>query len=344
MSNDSSAPPERSEEPILVVDDLVIQFKVDGKFVTAVDGLSFHLHAGKSLGIVGESGSGKSVTNLAVMGLLPKGVSKVPRGRVMFEGRDLLRLKTREMRKITGNQIAMIFQDPMTSLNPFLKVSTQLVEVLRQHQKMSKKEAQARSMEMLRKVGIPDVANRFHQYPHQFSGGMCQRVMIAMMLLNEPQVLIADEPTTALDVTIQAQILDILRDMQSQLNTAIILITHDLGVVAEMADHIMVMYSGRTMESASTLNLFQNPSHPYTLGLLRSLPSSSQGHGGRLYSIPGRPPDLDKRPEGCPFAPRCDFVQDRCKKEFPPAVQVAEDHVTYCWSVDEVVAAREKRP
>ena len=219
--------------------------------------------------------------------------------------------------------------------------NSQLLEVLHQHQNLSKAEARSQAKEMLRKVGIPDVENRFHQYPHEFSGGMRQRVMIAMMLLNNPEVLIADEPTTALDVTIQAQILDLLREMQEQLNTAIILITHDLGVVAEMADHILVMYSGKTMESAPTSDLFKKTSHPYTLGLLRSLPNLAQ-EDQRLYSIPGRPPDLDKRPPGCPFAPRCTFAKDVCTEEFPPAHQVADDHVVYCWAVDEVQASRKE--
>ncbi len=329
------------KDTVLSVDDLVIQFKIDGRFVTAVDGLGFSLERGKTLGIVGESGSGKSVTNLAVMGLLPKGLSKTPRGTITYKGRDLLKSSKREMQKVRGNKIAMIFQDPMTSLNPFLRVSTQLLEVLHQHQKLSKADAQKQAQEMLRKVGIPDVENRFHQYPHEFSGGMRQRVMIAMMLLNNPEILIADEPTTALDVTIQAQILDLLREMQEQLNTAIILITHDLGVVAEMADHILVMYSGKTMESAPTTALFKDTSHPYTLGLLRSLPNLSQADQ-RLYSIPGRPPDLDNRPPGCPFAPRCTFVKDVCREEFPPAHQVADDHVVYCWAVDEVQASRKE--
>jgi oligopeptide transport system ATP-binding protein len=341
MNEDVPAPIDSHAKSVLSVDDLVIQFKIDGRFVTAVDGLSFNLEQGKTLGIVGESGSGKSVTNLAVMGLLPKGLSRIPRGTIEYEGRDLLKCSKRELQKVRGNKIAMIFQDPMTSLNPFLKVSTQLVEVLHQHQKLSKAEANRLAKEMLGKVGMPDVENRFHQYPHEFSGGMRQRVMIAMMLLNKPEVLIADEPTTALDVTIQAQILDLLRDMQEQLNTAIILITHDLGVVAEMADHIQVMYSGKTMESAPTAALFAKTAHPYTLGLLRSLPSLAQ-EDQRLYSIPGRPPDLDSRPEGCPFAPRCDFVKDRCREEFPPAQQISADHVVYCWAVDEVRASREE--
>jgi len=263
MSDGLPATPQQgatSTEPVLSVEDLVIQFKIDGRFVTAVDGLGFSLEAGKTLGIVGESGSGKSVTNLAVMGLLPKGLSKTPRGSIMYEGRDLLTCSKREMQKVRGNKIAMIFQDPMTSLNPFLKVSTQLLEVLHQHQKLSRAEAQAQAKEMLRKVGIPDVDNRFHQYPHEFSGGMRQRVMIAMMLLNNPEVLIADEPTTALDVTIQAQILDIVKLLRKELGMAIIWITHDLGVVAGMADRVAVMYGGFIVEQAPVKKLYSNHS------------------------------------------------------------------------------------
>lgn len=328
-------------DTILEVKDLVVQFRVEGKYVTAVDGLSYQLRRGETLGIVGESGSGKSVTNLAVMGLLPMPPGRIARGEVIFEGEDILKLKPKQMRKIRGNKIAMIFQDPMTSLNPFLKVSKQLLEVIFNHRKISKAEATKEAMTMLRKVGIPDVENRFHQYPHEFSGGMRQRVMVAMMLLNNPEMLIADEPTTALDVTIQAQILDLLKDLQREFNTAITLITHDLGVVAEMADHILVMYSGKTMESAPTEALFKRPSHPYTTGLLRSMPSFTTQKGEKLYSIPGRPPDLDQRPQGCPFAPRCDWVKDKCRQEFPPEREVAPNHRVFCWAADEVIAARE---
>ncbi len=322
-------------ETILEVKDLVVQFKTEDGIVTAVDGLSYSLRRGETLGIVGESGSGKSVTNMAVMRLLPEPPAIIPRGQILFKGKDLLKTAKSEMRKFRGNQISMIFQDPMTSLNPFLRISTQLVETLELHQNMGRKAAEAKAIEMLERVGIPGAPRRFKQYPHQFSGGMRQRVMIAMMLLNDPELLIADEPTTALDVTIQAQILDLLKDLQRDFNTGITLITHDLGVVAGMADKIMVMYSGKTMEAASALELFETPAHPYTLGLLRSIPRAD-ATGQRLYSIPGRPPDLNRRPPGCPFAPRCDFVRDVCNERFPDETILSPSHRVYCHATDEV--------
>ena len=324
--------------PVLSVRDLVVQFKIDDVYVTAVDGLSYELHRGETLGIVGESGSGKSVTNLGVMGLLPVPPARIPSGEIVFKGRDLLKLSPAEMRKIRGNEIAMIFQDPMTCLNPFLRVSQQLMEMVNQHQSLSKAKAEELCISMLDKVGIPDPESRFHQYPHEFSGGMRQRVMIAMMLLNDPELLIADEPTTALDVTIQAQILELLKALQKEFDTAITLITHDLGVVAGMADKIIVMYSGKIMESAPTGTLFGRPSHPYTLGLLKSIPRLDDEEAEQLYSIPGIPPDLNNRPPGCPFAPRCDFVQDRCRESFPEPRQVAPSHIVTCWEVDAVQA------
>jgi oligopeptide/dipeptide ABC transporter ATP-binding protein len=340
-SAEAQAVPQEGET-VLTVKDLVVQFKVEGEYVTAVDGLSYELRRGETLGIVGESGSGKSVTNLAVMGLLPIPPGRVPQGEILFEGQDLLKASKAQLRRIRGNKIAMIFQDPMTSLNPFLKVSTQLLEVLNQHRRLPKDKAYKMAFAMMQKVGIPDVETRFHQYPHEFSGGMRQRVMIAMMLLNNPEVLIADEPTTALDVTIQAQILDLLKDLQKEFNTAITLITHDLGVVAEMSDHVLVMYSGKTMEAAPTGELFENPTHPYTLGLLKSIPSFDSGEGDRLYSIPGRPPDLNKRPHGCPFAPRCRYVKDKCREAFPEETLIGENHRVYCWSIAEVQADQAK--
>ena len=345
IAQSSAAKADSGDDVILSVNDLAVQFKVEGNYVTAVDGLTYQLRRGETLGIVGESGSGKSVTNLAVMGLLPVPPGRVARGQIIFESKDLLKQQSKVMQRIRGNKIAMIFQDPMSSLNPFLKISAQLNEVTRRHKNvcwrcLNTDRTSKESIAMLERVGIPDPETRFHQYPHQFSGGMRQRVMIAMMLLNEPEILIADEPTTALDVTVQAQILDLLRKMQDDLNTAITLITHDLGVVAEMADHVLVMYSGRTMESAPTKALFANPSHPYTLGLLRSLPNVARDSGERLYSIPGLPPDLDKRPKGCPFAPRCTFAKSECGDSFPPATQISDDHVVYCWALDEVQASR----
>ena len=330
---------EPTEAPVILsVRDLVVQFKTEDGWMTAVDGLSYELRRGQTLGIVGESGSGKSVTNLAVMGLLPKPPARVPRGEVMLHGEDLLTLDNKRMRRIRGNKISMIFQDPMTSLNPFLRVSTQLMEMLEIHKGLKGQEAMDQVVSMLERVGIPDAKARATHYPHQFSGGMRQRVMIAMMLLNQPELLIADEPTTALDVTIQAQILELLSDLQRDHGTAITLITHDLGVVAGMADHVLVMYSGKTMESAPTEALFARPAHPYTLGLLRSLPRVDATSHERLYSIPGRPPDLNARPPGCPFAPRCTFTRDICHTTFPDEIIVGPNHRTACHATDEVQA------
>ncbi|MGM0575324.1 MAG: ABC transporter ATP-binding protein [Myxococcota bacterium] len=329
--------PETSHsEPILSVRDLVVQFRSEDGWVTAVDGLSYDLRRGETLGIVGESGSGKSVTNLAVMRLLPEPPARIPEGRILFHGEDLLQMPPGRVRRLRGNKLSMIFQDPMTCLNPFLRVSTQLAEVLDIHQGLRGKEATRRCLEMLERVGLPDAKRRYRQYPHQFSGGMRQRVMIAMMLLNTPELLIADEPTTALDVTIQAQILDLLKHLQDEFHMGITLITHDLGVVAGTADHVLVMYSGKTMEAAPTDELFEHPAHPYTLGLLRSLPRVDEREHERLYSIPGKPPDLAHRPPGCPFEPRCAFARDVCAREFPPETRVRPDHRVYCWAADDV--------
>ncbi|MCB9727494.1 MAG: ABC transporter ATP-binding protein [Deltaproteobacteria bacterium] len=326
-----------AEAPVVLsVRDLEVQFRTEDGWLTAIDGLSYDLRRGETLGIVGESGSGKSVTNLAVMRLLPIPPARIPRGKILFHGQDLLELSPEAMRKIRGHKISMIFQDPMSSLNPFLRISKQLAEVLAIHQGITGSEAKARVIEMLARVGIPDAERRYDHYPHQFSGGMRQRVMIAMMLLNTPELLIADEPTTALDVTIQAQILDLLGDLQRQFEMAITLITHDLGVVAGMSDRVIVMYSGKVMESATADDLFALPSHPYTLGLLRSLPRLDQAGTGALYSIPGRPPDLNNRPPGCPFAPRCEFVRAECRTTMPPQVEVSPDHRVACFATDEV--------
>lgn len=323
------------EAPILEVRDLVVEFKHERDYLAAVNGLNYKLYKGQTLGIVGESGSGKSVTNLAVMGLLPMPPARIGGGEILFHGQDLTKLSEREMRRIRGNRIAMIFQDPMTSLNPYLKVGRQLTEVLLLHQKISKEEARRVAIDMLERVGIPGAEERFDQYAHQFSGGMRQRVMIAMMLLNRPEVLIADEPTTALDVTIQAQILDLLKDLQDELDTAITLITHDLGVVAGVADHVIVMYSGRVMEQGSAEQIFKNPSHPYTVGLLQSIPRADVTED-RLYTIPGRPPELDRRPPGCPFAPRCRFATPECDLKPPAPVEIAPGHEASCIHLDVV--------
>lgn len=331
----AGSPP--GDAPLLSVSELRVDFKTEDGWVTAVDGLDYELRQSGTLGIVGESGSGKSVTNLAVMRLLPPRVSRIG-GRVLFEGRDLLGRPESAMRSLRGRDIAMIFQDPMTSLNPFLRIDVQLIEVLRTHHKMAKSEAEGRALAMLERVGIPGAASRFRSYPHEFSGGMRQRVMIAMMLLNHPALLIADEPTTALDVTIQAQILDLLADLQREFRMAITLITHDLGVVAGMADDILVMYAGKMMEHASAIELFAAPTHPYTIGLLRSIPRPDRDRKGRLYSIPGRPPDLDKRPAGCPFAPRCTYVRDICRAVFPEEVALSPTHRVACHAYEQVRA------
>ncbi|HXI56689.1 MAG TPA: ABC transporter ATP-binding protein [Polyangia bacterium] len=317
--------------PILQVTDLRTYFRTDDGLVKAVDGLSFQLGRGETLGIVGESGSGKSVTSLSLMQLLPRPPASHPSGQIMFDGRDLMKLPEVELRRLRGNRIAMIFQDPMTSLNPYLTVERQLTEVLQQHRGMSRSEARARSIEVLGHVGIPDPARRIDDHPHEFSGGMRQRVMIAMALLCEPQLLIADEPTTALDVTIQAQILRLIKQLQAEFGTSVILITHDLGVVAGMADRVAVMYAGRIVETGAAVDIFREPQHPYTRGLLRSIPRLDRADGGALASIPGLPPDLSALPPGCPFYPRCDVAQERCAREFPPVLTLGPARDVYCW-------------
>jgi len=291
---------------------------------------------GQTLGIVGESGSGKSITNLSMLKLIPQPPGKIVSGEVFFEGRDLLKLPENEICKIRGNHISMIFQDPMTSLNPFLKISRQLTEVLEHHKHLSKTEALKKAVEMLDIVGIPSAKSRVHDYPHQFSGGMRQRVMIAMSLLCQPQILIADEPTTALDVTIQAQILDLLKNLQKEFGMAIILVTHNLGAAASMCDHIAVMYAGRIIEYGTSDEIFGKPKHPYTLGLLRSVPRLDEARSERLATIMGHPPDLVTLPPGCPFAPRCEYVIDHCRKEYPIAMEFGEGHYSHCWRAKEV--------
>jgi oligopeptide transport system ATP-binding protein len=304
-------------QPILQVEDLHVEFKTDGGLVRAVDGVSFHVDRGETLGIVGESGSGKSVTNLAVMGLVPQPPGRVSRGRAVFDGKDLLRLSQRELSTIRGRRIAMIFQDPMTSLNPFLTIEEQLSEVTRLHLGHSPKEATEHAIEMLRRVGIPSASKRVFEYPHQFSGGMRQRVMIAMALSCSPDLLIADEPTTALDVTIQAQILELMQKLQEDTGTAIVLITHDLGVIAKICHRVHVMYAGRFVEKAGVDDIFHKPQHPYTLGLLESVPRLDEERSDRLTPIVGQPPDLTSLPAGCSFRPRCPFAFERCAQEEP---------------------------
>ena len=321
---------------ILSVKDLKTYFQTEDGVVKAVDGISFELKKGETLGIVGESGSGKSVTNLSVMRLIPEPPGKIVGGDVEFDGIDVLALPIDDVRKIRGKRIAMIFQDPMTSLNPFLRVSTQLMEVTQLHLGHTKQQAYEHGVKMLETVGIPDPRARMDGYPHELSGGMRQRVMIAMALACDPELLIADEPTTALDVTIQAQILELIKDLKARLGTSVILITHDLGVVAGMTDKIIVMYAGKVFEQAPTRELFSTPANPYTKGLLRSVPDPAHEQGKELYQIPGLPPDVAHLPPGCPFAERCDRVQEICRKEFPPFVQINADHHSLCHFAKEV--------
>ncbi len=296
-----------SSAPVLAVEDLRVQFVTEDGIVHAVDGISFTVPVGGTLGIVGESGSGKTVASLTTMGLT-RGRNTRVSGRILFEGRDLLTLPSEEMRRIRGDDIAMIFQDPLSSLHPFFKVGAQLIEAIRAHRDVTRVAARSRAIDLLELVGIPDPARRVDQYPHEFSGGMRQRAMIAMALANEPKLLIADEPTTALDVTVQAQILALIDDLQRRLGMAVIIITHDLGVVAEIADEIAVMYAGRIVEHATTARLFAAPEHPYTWGLLKSIPRLDTPRGVELVPIPGRPPSLINRPSGCHFHPRCAFA------------------------------------
>jgi oligopeptide transport system ATP-binding protein len=320
---------------LLEVKNLRTYFDTEDGVVKAVDDISFQLKRGETLGIVGESGSGKSVTNLSIIRLVPDPPGKIVSGEVIFSGTDLLLLPNEAIRKIRGRRIAMIFQDPMTSLNPFMKISRQLMEMTQLHLGHSKAQAYDHAVRMLETVGIPDARNRSDSYPHEFSGGMRQRVMIAMALSCEPELLIADEPTTALDVTIQAQILELIKKLKSETGTSVILITHDLGVVAGMTDHVIVMYAGKIFEQARTAELFATPGNPYTRGLLRSVPDPT-AEQGKLYQIPGLPPDMAHLKPGCPFAARCDYVQDICRREFPPFVKLNTDHHSLCHFAREV--------
>lgn len=309
-----------NEPPLLEVDDLQTSFIVgEGQDVRAVDGVNFVVRAGETLAIVGESGSGKSVTSLSIMRLLPKKVGRISRGTIRLRGRDLVTLSDREMRAVRGNDIGMIFQEPMTSLNPVHTIGAQIAEVVKQHDKLNKADAHKRAVEMLELVGIPEPDRRANQYPHQMSGGMRQRAMIAMALACEPSVLIADEPTTALDVTIQAQILDLMRNLQKKMGMAIVFITHDLGVVAEMANRVVVMYAGQVVETGTVEEIFTRPLMPYTAGLMQSIPRMGESENkGRLQTIPGYVPLLTKLPSGCRFRTRCAFADERCAAAEPP--------------------------
>ncbi|HEX6458872.1 MAG TPA: ABC transporter ATP-binding protein [Thermoleophilaceae bacterium] len=310
--------------PLLEVRDLRVSFDTEDGVVHAVDGVSYSLDSGKVLGIVGESGSGKSVSALTIMGLTRFQNAEVS-GEIMFDGRDLLLAPDDEMRRIRGNEVAMIFQDPLSSLHPFYKVGKQMVETIQTHQSLSTKQARERAVEYLGMVGIPDPKGRIDAYPHEFSGGMRQRVMIAMALINEPRLLIADEPTTALDVTVQAQILDLIARLQTELDTAVIMITHDLGVVAEVTDTIAVMYAGRVVEKADKREIFRNPEHPYTWGLLHSIPRLDRPRDEPLVPIPGRPPSLINLPSGCSFHPRCPYVRPRHREVDPMLEPLPDD-------------------
>jgi oligopeptide transport system ATP-binding protein len=307
---------------LLDVNDLVVQFRTHDGTIYAVNGISFQLARGERLGLVGESGCGKSVTNLAIIRLLPKPAGRIERGTVLFDGVDLVKMDESDVREIRGRDIAMIFQDPMTSLNPVLTVEEQMTETIVAHRKMPKSEARARAAELLGMVGIPQPEARLKSFPHQFSGGMRQRVMIAMALALEPKLMIADEPTTALDVTIQAQVLELISRLTTETGTSLVLITHDLGVVAGMTDRINVMYAGFIVETATTGDLFEAPSHPYTVGLLHSMPRVDDREGEPLIPIEGRPPDMRNAPTGCPFAPRCAWRLDVCWTDNPPLAPV----------------------
>ncbi len=314
---------------LLNVKNLRTSFHTRNGIVRAADDVSFQIEKGETLGIVGESGSGKSVTCYSLMGLIPQPPGKIESGRAIFDnGLDLLNCSTKELNKVRGKRMAMIFQDPMTSLNPYLRVETQLMEPLLIHEKMNHHEARKRALQALQEVGIQDAENRLKSYPHEFSGGMRQRVMIAMTLITKPDLLIADEPTTALDVTVQAQILDLIKKMQGDLGTAVILISHDLGIVSGFCNRVLVMYAGRVVESAATRELFYQPKHPYTKALQKSIPAL-QAKGAELYTIPGMPPDLARPILGCPFAPRCEFAKPECND---PVIllEVAPGHCSAC--------------
>jgi len=317
-------------EKILDVKDLNISFHTFAGEVKAIRGVNFHLNKGETLAIVGESGSGKSVTSKSIMRLLPESNSEIKNGQILFDGKDLTKLSDKEMQKIRGKDISMIFQDPMTSLNPTMTVGKQIMEPIIKHQKMDKASAKERAIELLRLVGIPKPEERFKQYPHQFSGGMRQRVVIAIALACNPKILIADEPTTALDVTIQAQILELMKDLQKKIDTSIIFITHDLGVVANVADRVAVMYGGRIIEIGTVDEIFYNPKHPYTWGLISSMPDLDTAED-ELYAIPGSPPDLLNPPKGDAFAPRNQFAMKIDLEKEPPMFKVSDTHYAATW-------------
>ncbi|MFL6038549.1 MAG: ABC transporter ATP-binding protein [Gaiellaceae bacterium] len=326
-------------DPVLSIRDLVVEFATEDGIVQAVDGVTYDLYPGETLGIVGESGSGKSVSTMSILGLIPQPPGRIVRGEAMFQGKDLLKQSKKELRRIRGKDMAMVFQDPMTSLNPVLKIGYQIAEAIKTHNPGTKDEAaNKRAVDMLKLVGVPNPERRVAQYPHEFSGGMRQRAMIAMAIANEPSVLIADEPTTALDVTIQAQILEVLKKAQEETHAATILITHDLGLIAELADRVVVMYAGKVVELGDVETIFRSPRHPYTVGLMDSLPRLTAEEEW-LRPIPGQPPSLISRPPGCPFHPRCFLSQGRirCREEEPPLRPIGESaHLTACHFAEEL--------
>jgi len=322
--------------PLLEVKNLSTQFFTQDGIVRAVDDVSFYVMPGETLGVVGESGCGKSMTGLSIMRLIPNPPGKIVAGEIVFNGQDILQMSDNEVRRIRGHEIAMIFQDPMTSLNPVLTINRQISEALQLHLGMNREQARNRAIELLRMVGIPNADERVDQYPHQFSGGMRQRVMIAMALSCNPKLIIADEPTTALDVTIQAQILDLMRTLQSERDTGVIMITHSMGVVAGMADRVQVMYAGHIVEAASTEEIFGNPRHPYTVGLMKSIPRLDATSKEKLEPIRGLPPDLIDLPDMCPFVPRCNFAREKCEQKRPPLLPVNDGHFSACWFWEEV--------
>ena len=323
---------------LLEIDSLRTQFLTSAGTVQAVDGISYDVEEGETVAIVGESGCGKSVSALSLLRLIPDPPGRIVGGNIKFMGRDLLALGDEEMRQIRGKDIGMVFQEPMTSLNPVLTIERQLTETLETHLGVSREKANARALELLQLVGISDPKRRLSQYPHHLSGGMRQRVMIAMALACEPKLIIADEPTTALDVTIQAQILQLMKDLTRRLGVALIIITHNLGVVARYADRVNVMYAGKIIERGDAMEIYHNPRHPYTLGLLRSVPRLDQARSERLEPIDGQPPDLTKLGVGCAFRPRCRYAVERCAGEIPPLESVSDGHLAACWVKDELGA------
>jgi oligopeptide/dipeptide ABC transporter ATP-binding protein len=331
-------------DPLLSIKDLVVEFKTEDGVVHAVDGVSYELYPGETLGIVGESGSGKSVSTLALLGLIPQPPGRIVSGTAEFKGRDLLKLKKKELRRVRGNEVAMVFQDPMTSLNPVLTVGNQLGEAIKTHYPDEKDDViKGRVIDLLKLVGVPNAETRYNQYPHEFSGGMRQRAMIAMAITNSPSLLIADEPTTALDVTIQAQVLEVLKRVQEETQAATILITHDLGIVAEMCDRVLVMYAGHIVEAGDVGTIFGAPRHPYTIGLMDSLPKLTEDEEW-LRPITGSPPSLIDLPPGCPFHPRCFLARERCRQENPPLAPVdgGAGHASACHFSDELIGRKSK--